>query len=691
MAKIEKEELDFLGTVRDFMDREIVKLNNLSAELEELIIKEGQKFAQDDPYQAVYGSTALTELHYSIERKMIRSETAKQDAYFLQGLKSHPYFARIDFKEDDYPTEQFYIGLRSLFDEKEISPYVYDWRAPVAGLFYEDFDNSKAFYEAPSGRIEGTIEKKRQYKFENGELIYCFDSDIKIDDYILQQALSETSTDRLKVIVSSIQKEQNKAIRFGGDKNLIICGPAGSGKTSVGFHRIAYLLYRYRHNLSSAEVVMFTGSDIFASYVSDIIPELGEAPIKDFNFYALLRNGMRATDYYEQAEAIISKEKGRQEAAKIKNSPEFVGFIEKYIQNFKFNFSDFSLYGDPVYSGEEISSYLKSRPKITEFEDKLNLVSDYANDKINSYFSRNYEKLYQIADEQSSILDDTGEHIEAMKKKIKQESRSKLGNELNIDDYSLLGKIYESYGNKAITGQYKKDIGSGVIKFEDAMLILFIRVLLGKMHQKSKVRHVLIDEAQDFSILQHRIIRYLYPKAKFTILTDSNQAIVPSINSDDVNKIAELYDAEILKLQKSYRSTKQISNFAMKLLPSPDYETFERDGEEPEIIESKDVCCDIKNILGSAEGSACVITKTSPTAKAIYNKLILDTDIELYNDKDKIFGDKAAIMPVVYTKGLEFDNVIIVDENGEFDGKENNPYLYMAATRALHRLTIIKC
>ena len=691
MAKIEKEELDYLETVRNFMDREIIKLNNLSLELEELIIKEGQKFAQDDPYQAVYGSTALTELHYSIERKMLRSETAKQDAYFLQGLKDHPYFARIDFKEDDYPTEQFYIGLKSLFDEKEISPYVYDWRAPIAGLFYEDFDTSKAFYEAPSGRIEGEIERKRQYKFENGELIYCFDSDIKIDDYILQQALSETSTDRLKVIVNSIQKEQNKAIRFGGDKNLIICGPAGSGKTSVGFHRIAYLLYRYRHNLSSAEVVLFTGSDIFASYVSDIIPELGEAPIKDFNFYALLRNGMRSKDYYEQAEAIISKEKGRLEAAKIKNSPEFIDFAETFVKDFYFTFSDFSLYGELVYSGGEIAEYLKSRPKITEFSDKLNLISDYANDKINSYFANNYEKLYEIADEQSSILDDTGDCIEAMKKKIKQESRNKLGNELNIDDYALLKKIYEAYGDTAITKAYKKDMGNGLIKFEDAMLILFLRCLLGKMHQKNKVRHVLIDEAQDFSILQHRIIRYLYPKAKFTILTDSNQAIVPSINSNDVNQIAELYEAEILRLNKSYRSTRQISSFAIKLLPSPDYETFERDGEEPVIVESNDVVSDIKAMLGEADGSVCVITKTSPTARKLYNKLIADTDIELYDDKDKIFGNKAAIMPVVYTKGLEFDNVIIVDENDEFGGEENNPYLYMATTRALHKLTIIKC
>ena len=326
MKDIDPKELEYLGTVRDFMDKEILKLKNLSQELEDKIMAEGKKFSMDDPFLSVYGGPALTDLHYSIERKIQRSENAKQEAYFLGKLKSHPYFARVDFKEEDWPSESFYIGIKSLFDEKEISPYVYDWRAPVASLFYEDFDDGKAWYDAPSGRIEGELEKKRQYKFENGELVYCFDSDMKIDDFILQQALSESSTDRLKVIVGSIQKEQNRAIRFGYDKNLVICGPAGSGKTSVGFHRLAYMLYRHRENLSSAQIVMLTGSDIFASYVSDIIPELGEAPIKDMNIYSLLSEipgENRLLDYYEQAEAIMCGDSGRAEKIKIKYSPQY--------------------------------------------------------------------------------------------------------------------------------------------------------------------------------------------------------------------------------------------------------------------------------------------------------------------------------------------------------------------------------
>lgn len=697
MKDIDPKELEYLGTVRDFIDKEILKLKNLSQELEDKIMAEGKKFSMDDPFLSVYGGPALTDLHYSIERKIQRSENAKQEAYFLGKLKSHPYFARVDFKEEDWPSESFYIGIKSLFEEKEISPYVYDWRAPVASLFYEEFDDGKAWYDAPSGRIEGELEKKRQYKFENGELVYCFDSDMKIDDFILQQALSESSTDRLKVIVGSIQKEQNRAIRFGYDKNLVICGPAGSGKTSVGFHRLAYMLYRHRENLSSAQIVMLTGSDIFASYVSDIIPELGEAPIKDMNIYSLLSEipgENRLLDYYEQAEAIMCGDSGRAEKIKIKYSAEAEEFIKNYTEKMSYSVSDFSLYGDIVYKGSALSGYLKRRNSLP-FPELLAAAITYAEEKIDAYFSENYEKIYEIADKQSSILDNTGEYIESMKKEIKLDVRKKLETELDTDDKLTLLNIYKEYEKKVLkkdvlSSGFNSDLENGVLKFEDALLILYIRCLLGKVKKFNDVRHVLIDEAQDCPALQHKIIKSLYPRATFTILTDPKQAIVPLINTPSLDEICGIYSAELLELKKSYRSTKQISLFAKGLLSSPDYETFDRSGDEVLIKESDDIIKLIKEEKEKADGSFCVITKTSAEARHIYNELIKDTDIEIYDDKDKFFSDKAAILPVVYSKGLEFDNVLIINsKGGGFAGEENKPYLYMAATRALHSLKII--
>lgn len=698
MTEPNRKELEYSEKVQSFIDSEIEKLSSLSVELENKVMDEGQKFSLDNPYGGVYGGNVLTELHHSIERKIQRSENAKQDAYFLKKLRNNPYFARIDFAEDGYDAESFYIGIRSLFDEKEFAPYVYDWRAPVASLFYEDFEDEKAYYDAPSGRIEGKIEKRFQYKFKDGRLFSCFESELKVDDTILQKALSESSTDRLKVIVSSIQKEQNKAIRFGSDKNLIVYGPAGSGKTSVGFHRLAYLLYTNRDCLSSAEIVMFTGSDIFASYVSDIIPELGEAPIRDFNFYKLISRqlgGMKFSDYYSLAEDILTGNSERESEAKIKYSEDFISFLEKYVKEKSVGFSSFSLYGDVVYSGEEISDYLLGRKKSRKFSEQLNLLSNYAEERIDGYFAANYEKIYEILNEESSILEDTAEQVREMRKSIKDKARQQLQKELEGNDFFTLSEIFTKYEeagcNIRLAKKFNRNLGRNFIAFEDALLIIYIRCLLGKVAVHTNVRHVLIDEAQDFSPVQHRVIKYLYPKAKFTILTDSRQAIFPFLNSTDIDEIAEIYSAETMNLKKSYRSTRQINAFAKALLKNADYETFDRNGDEPETVETDDILSELRRSLCGIEGSACIITKTSSLAKALYNELITDTDVELYDDKNKIFSDKIGIMPVTYTKGLEFDNVFIVsDSENDFYSENSEPFLYMAATRALHKLKIIR-
>lgn len=699
MAENFEKEIAYLSKVQSFIDSEVEKLSNLSVELDNKIMDEGQKFTLDNPYAGVYGGSTLVEHHESIERKIQRSEAAKQDAYFLKKLRNNPYFARVDFAEDGYDPEEFYIGIKSLLDEKEFAPYVYDWRAPVASLFYEDFDDEKPYFDAPSGRIEGEIQKRCQYKFKDGKLVSCFESELKIDDVILQKALSESSTDRLKVIVSSIQKEQNRAIRFGGDKNLVVCGPAGSGKTSVGFHRLAYLLYTNRDRLSSSEIVMFTGSDIFASYVSDIIPELGEAPIRDFNFNKLMSRQLgkiRFSDYYSLTEDILSGGSVREQNAKIKYSADFVSFLEKYVCNRTVGFSSFCLYGDEVYSGEEITNYLKKKRKIRNFNDRLNIISKYAEEKIEKYFAENYLKIYEIMHKESSILDDTAELVQQMRSEIKNKSRQKLQNELDGNDFHILAEIYgeyeaENHLDVSLKKSYTRNLGRNFIEFEDALLIMYIKCLSGKVFTHANVQHVLIDEAQDFSPIQHKIIRYLYPKANFTVLTDSRQAIFPFINCTDINEIAELYSADVMDLKKSYRSTSQINAFAKKLLKNADYETFDRNGEEPKIIETDDAFSEIEKALDGIEGSACIITKTTAFARKIYNRLIAEKDVEIYDDSKKIFSDKIGIMSVAFSKGLEFDNVIIVsDDDNNFYSENCEPFLYMAATRALHKLTIIK-
>lgn len=699
MSELSSEELMYCEKVQDFIDKEIVRLVNLSDELEGKILDEGRKFTLDNPYASCYGGLELTEHQFGLERKIQKSENAKYEAEFLKKLRSHPYFARIDFAQDGYDTEKYYFGIKSLIDENDYTAYVYDWRAPIASLFYEDFEGEKAYYDAPAGRIEGNIKKRIQYKFKDGKLSSYFESDLKVDDDILQKILSEGSTDRLKVIVSSIQKEQNRAIRFGSNKNLIVSGPAGSGKTSVGFHRLAYLLYLNRDYLSSSEIVMVTNSDIFSSYVSDIIPELGEAPVNEFNLYRLMsRNlgGRKYEDYYSLTEALLRNDRQRTAEASVKLSREFADFLEKYVKNLKNQFTGFSLYNSEVYSGEELSDFISGKKKAKTFSEKLELLTEYATEKIEAYFKDNYESIYNILNEETSILDDTAEQVQALRSRIRKEACQKIRRELEGDDFMILSDAYEKYETTQkcpvrLSKKYRQNLGQNHLPFEDALLVLYIKHILGKLPDYTDVRHVLIDEAQDFTPIQHRIIHGLYPKAKFTILTDSRQAIFPFINTVDISELSEIYSAEILELKKSYRSTKQINNFAKKLLREADYETFDRDGDEPEIIETDDIISEIEKHLESISGTACIITKTTDFAEKIYSSISTSRDVELYNNKEMLFSDKIGIMPVTYTKGLEFDNVIIVsDSENDFCCEGSEPFLYMAATRALHKLTVIK-
>ncbi|MBQ7595455.1 MAG: UvrD-helicase domain-containing protein [Clostridia bacterium] len=701
MAEPDKKETAYLKTVQSCIDSEQETLNDLSEELEDKIMAEGQKFSLDNPYASVYGGSSVAEHQYSLERKIQRSETAKYEAYFLKKLRSSPYFARVDFKETGFDEEQFYIGIKSLFDEKELAPYVYDWRAPVASLFYEDFDGEEAYFEAPSGKITGEVLRKRQYKFKNGKIIDCFESKLKIDDAILQEALSESSTNKLKIIVSSIQKEQNKAIRFSGEQNLVVSGPAGSGKTSVGFHRLAYLLYKNRDKLSSSEIITFTSSDIFSSYVADIIPELGEAPIRDFSFYKLFNRylgTLRATDYYELAEELINKNSAREAEVNVKFSKSFIALLEKSVKAFVPSFSDFKLYDETVFTGKDALHYLNRRKKSRNFYEQSDVLAEFCAAKTEDFFIKNYKKIYEDLNKKSSVLDDTAKLVAAFKKESADRAKKQLLKELNGNDAFLLYKAYKKY--EAITGEgsvisdaYKKSLARNAVKFEDALLLIYIKSLFGKINVNTGVRHVLIDEAQDFLPLQHKIIRSLYPKAKFTVLTDSAQAILPPINSTDVSEIAEIYSAQILTLNKSYRSTKEISEFSKALLGNADYETFERSGAVPETVEIKKggEYEFIKSCLKETDGTACIITKTTAYAREVYNELVKDLKLKLYDDKRKTFSEKIAVLPLCYSKGLEFDNVVILSsEDNDFFGEENKRYLYMASTRALHSLRIIK-
>lgn len=690
-----------LRDTKDFIQREIKRLSTLRKDSRERAMSIGKKFADDNPYASVYGRN-LTEHQNDIQRELDAYEQSEIDINMLEKLLSGPYFARIDFQMDETRAENtFYIGLKNLYDKESHKSLVSDWRAPVGELFYNEFDGP-AYYKAPVGTIQGEILLKRQFKFEKGELKYFFDADMRINDEILGEALAENAENHLKVIVGSIQREQNTAIRFSDHENLIVFGPAGSGKTSIGLHRIAYLLYKNRSSLSSKDVMLFTASNVFSTYISNIIPELGEQDIIKKDFFEIVQQNIpphfTIYDYYEQANRLLSQNRReRRREIELKYSATFLNFLQSYLAKHMFSFPDVSVYGQTIIQGEELLNRFESDREEFSLAQKSDRLISFCLKEIDAFFNQNEEFLYAKIEEEREPFDDAKQLFRILRKSTKQQARNQLNQALHMNEIDLYRRALTAYceqeGSKDIGWHTRDRINRSVLYYEDALVILYIKAILGTLKKIKEPRHVLIDEAQDFCELQHKIILYLCPDSRFTLLADINQGILPSINTLSKEKLQSLYTANALSLQKSYRSTRQINECALKLLVGSEYEVFKREGEDIQVITGGGAVENIAKLINSDRlkgNSTCIVTKTVKQARTLYEKLSeRECNIHLIDDRQEAFSKGIMVMPLVLTKGLEFDNVIIPFANSICRDAGENRILYLMVTRALHRLFVL--
>lgn len=593
----------------------------------------------------------------------------------LKKMAGSPFFGSVDFQYDgDETAEEFYIGIANFAERTGSLPLIYDWRAPVSGLFY-DYDKGEASYEAPGGVMDGEILSKWQYKIRNNKMIYEFESDVKIDDDILKQELGMNGDVQLKNIVRTIQKEQNAIIRNTKDKVLAIQGAAGSGKTSVALHRIAYLLYHDRERLKSSNVLILSPNSVFSDYISHVLPELGEEHIREMSFdlfaYRELKDIVAdCEDRYHHIENRIHKwDKNAEERYHWKQSQDFVGAVEGFLvllEDDLMNFKKFEYRGFTKTAEELVQLFYF---KFTEHPllARMEAVMEYVLDE--------YETLAQRT-------------IEEEEKLLIQEWFMRMYETMDV--YKIYNWILEENGWPMLPDVPREN---RVLAYEDVYPILYLKQRLCATKKHKDIRHLVIDEMQDYSYLQYVILQNMF-SCNMTLLGDRAQA-VDDKPQDVLQFLPKIFGREIRKIEmkRSYRNTLEIAEYASKITGLQGIEYLKRHGKpvvELEVSSEKEALKDVlKQVSLGNDGyeTAAILTMTEAQAKAAYKYLKHHREDVFYIDRDSSAFRKGITVTTYYlAKGLEFDQVFIL--GGEKENAFFSQFRYISATRALHELYV---
>ena len=649
-----KEELDTLG------------FKNIK---EEENYKEFQKMMWDDFASLDAGDIAsrMEEDAREVSRKDSKYEHFKR----LKNIENNPFFASIIFEDEDGEEFNIYISTTYLRDKDE--NILYDWRSPICSLYY-DYELGPSEYDAPGGVVKGVLKRKRQYKIKNKKLISVFDSNLNITDEFLQDALASNTSDKLKSIVNTIQKEQNRVIRDTRSDNLIVEGLAGSGKTTVALHRIAYLLYKEK-DLTSSKILIFSPNNVFSEYISGVLPSLGERNTKETTFHEYLGHFLTEYKGVESYTHFLSRyymgEEDDEELVRYKQSDEILRDLIYYLNDFEKNAS---------FNGDIIL--------------EKNLI---CKKELNDYLHYKYNRmpLFERLDEIASKLSERF-YKGTQKKKTTFKRIIKETINFDLDFKNIYSDFFKSkYSRMKLSDdEIKSFINKKEANYEDALLITFIKGKLEGYKTDLLIKEVVVDEAQDYNILEYVILKNIFKKAHFTILGDTNQNINPYYHYDSLETLKGLFkgDTNFMMLNKTYRSSPEIINFSNKILGLNHVNAI-RNETGKDVIIRKNIA-DLKksleddiNYLKDLYTDIAIITKDDNEAEKIY-KLLASPEITLLKEEDKDFNKNIIIVPAYLSKGLEFGGVIIYNDRvNSFKGKEKN-LLYVAVTRAEHELII---
>lgn len=657
----------------------------------------------------------------------------------LRKLKDSPYFARVDFTPDDTnETTPIYIGIAGLSNETEDDYLIYDWRAPISSMYY-DFSPGPAEYVSMEKIISGTMDLKRQFIIRHGELQSMFDTNVAIGDELLKEVLGNNASDKMKNIVATIQKEQNQIIRNVKNNYLIVQGVAGSGKTSVALQRAAYLLYHYKEELNNDNMLLFSPNPLFSSYIASVLPDLGETSIQQLTFQAYvekrLGNHLAIESPFSQMEYLLTTEDAaRKTGIRFKASLAFKEYIDQYAEQLSTDglvFKNIALRGNVIISKEAIGAYFYSLDHTISIPNRMSMTKDWLLEEL--AFLEKEERDKDWVKDEAELLDieDYTEVYHDLQDNAEDDTFDDFDKELKI----LTAKIARKHFRKIraavsklkflhVTALYKKlfdvqaddaslpenwdavcvytleSLRQKELLYEDTSPYMYLEDKLTRLKTNTQIKHLFIDEAQDYSPFQFFVLQQLFPSARMTILGDIHQAIyMHTLNSATLFSGEEVQtdNTEKIELHKSYRSTRQIVDFTRHLLAVDlAIEPFERDGEKPSFV----LCMDgqerdeklrhtLAGLVGEEYGTIAVICKTAAESASMYELLSPAFDVQLATEHSYSYDSGIIVLPAYLAKGIEFDAVIIPDASAQnYEKTFEQNLFYTACTRAMHELVL---
>ncbi|SDS48696.1 DNA helicase-2 / ATP-dependent DNA helicase PcrA [Paenibacillaceae bacterium GAS479] len=697
----------------------------------------------------------------------------KQQWKNLKRLLPSPYFGRIDFQENGSdPTEQIYIGVSSFVDKDGLNFLIYDWRTPIASLYY-DYSPGPASYITPTGRIEGTMELKRQFQIQNGQIRNMFDASETIGDELLQQVLGKGADSQMKSIVATIQKEQNTIIRDDKSRMLIVQGAAGSGKTSAALQRVAFLLYKNRQTIKADQIVLFSPNPMFASYISTVLPELGEENMQQTTFQEYIDywvgSTLRPEDPFDGIEYVLTEQgtpgyEARLQGIKYKTSEAFLQALQNYgiwLGREGMRFKGIRIRDRILITGkqmrEKFYSYDRSLPLFNRVVllqewllnelatlERMEREAPWVQEELNYLDADQYAEVFGTLHRDREVFD-LAEHYASVREKVIKKRREDEGDfdfaqkeedllrrtivkdifkplrksvrKFSFVDYKgIYGQLFDeeaAYREKTkeavipslwpeICRQTKETLTRNELFHEDATPYLYVKELIEGVRTNTEIQYVFVDEGQDYSAFQFEYLKKLFPRARMTVLGDFGQAIFMQSTSLDApdSPLVRLYgeaETRLIRLVRSYRSTREIVEFTRLMLPGGEEITpFERGGQKPLLVgldggEKRDaqLVADIAALRAEGFHSIAVITKTAAESRKAYESLRAHGGeaLQLITKETQNFEKGAMLIPVYLAKGVEFDAVLIYDASPEAYGRDNErKLLYTACTRAMHRL-----